>query len=238
MRKCVRNNHKITQYPSLFGIWYKMKRRCYVEKELRYHQYGGRGITMNPGWKESFDRFAEWALANGYKQGLTIERIDVNGNYCPENCKWITRREQAFNKRDTIWVDYHGRHVQLMKLCMEKNLKYDAVHNRITALKWPVERAIEEPVHTNEGSLRSACMERGLNYGTIRARIIKLGWTREEALSVPTGRGRHTKEMIHGNIYGKCERCGKEFRRIKGHQRYCCAECREESKKERRRKNA
>ena len=96
--------------------------------------------------KNGFDEFVEWALSNGYSEELTIERIDVNGDYEPSNCKWITLQEQAFNKRDTKWVDYKGEHIQLRKLCNRKNIKYDAVHNRIYALHWSIEKAIDTPI--------------------------------------------------------------------------------------------
>lgn len=228
-----RYKHRIDQHMKLWRIWNGIKRRCLHDNEPRYFQYGGRGIKMCEAWQKSFDYFADWALANGYEEGLTIERVDVNGDYCPDNCTWITRREQAFNKRDTIWVDYMGRHIQLRKLCYEMNLNYDAINNRIVALGWDAERAIDEPIKTNEGSLMSKCRELGMNYGTVRDRINKLGWTEEEALSIPTGRGRHGKALIHGEMIGTCIRCGKQFERINGRQKYCSDECRESAKKER-----
>lgn len=234
-KKPPRYKHRIDENKRLWGIWNGMKRRCLSECDERYHQYGGRGITIDSSWLESFDNFVEWALSNGYEDGLTIERIDVNGNYCPENCKWISLREQASNKRDTIWVDYHGRHVQLRKLCIERGLKYDSIHNRIMTMGWDAERAIDEPLYTNEGSLMSECKMLGLNYGTVRDRIVKLGWTREEALNVPTGRGRYGKPYIRGEQTGQCKRCGAEFIKTNGIQAYCCAKCREEAKKERQR---
>lgn len=234
-KKPPRYRNKISDNKRLWNIWNNMKRRCLCESDVRYHQYGGRGILLCDKWKESFDNFADWALANGYKENLTIERIDVNGNYCPENCKWITLKEQANNKRDTIWIDYKGRHIQLRKICDEMNLHYDAIHNRITKMGWDAERAIDEPLYTNEGSLMSDCNALGLNYGTVRDRISKLGWSREEALSVPTGRGRHNKSMLHGNLNRNCERCGKPFVKTNGVQRFCSAECRGKSKNERRR---
>lgn len=188
-RKPPRYKHKINENKRLWTIWHGIKKRCLFENEPRYPQYGGRGITICQSWIDSFDNFAEWAYENGYQSDLTIERIDVNGNYCPENCKWITRKEQANNKRDTIWIDYKGRHVQLRKLCNEMELHYDAIHNRITKLGWDAEKAIDTPMQT-DGSLRSECRKRGLNYRTVSSRINKLGWTREKALSFPTNIGR------------------------------------------------
>lgn len=229
-----RYKHKIAEHKRLWNIWNGIKKRCLFETDERYHQYGGRGITICQPWIDSFDNFVEWALENGYNDGLTIERIDVNGNYCPENCTWISLKEQAFNKRDTIWVDYKGRHIQLRKLCNEMGLHYDAMHNRIAVLGWDPEVAIDTPLKTNEGSLMSKCNALGRNYGTVRDRIRKLGWSEEEALSVPTGRGKHNKPILHGDLNKKCERCGKEFVKSNGIQRFCSAECRELSKRDRR----
>lgn len=227
--------HQIKDHKGLWSIWNGIKKRCLFETEPRYAQYGGRGIKMDSSWAESFDSFADWALSNGYRDGLTIERIDVNGDYCPQNCTWITREEQANNKRETIWVDYHGRHIQLVKLCKEKGLSYDAIHNRIMKMKWSAEKAIDTPLYSPENSLKRKCEEAGLNYYTVHDRITKLGWTEEEALAVPTGRGRHAAPLIHGNRAAVCDRCGKAYEKTMGRQRFCSAECREEAKKERRR---
>jgi len=226
--------HQVKDHKRLWEIWNGIKKRCLFENDQRYHQYGGRGILMCDEWQSSFDHFADWALSNGYEDGLSIERIDVNGNYCPENCKWIPLREQAFNKRDTIWIHYHGERIQLKKICIMKGLNYDAINNRIVALGWDPEQAIDIPIATNEGSLRSECIKCGLNYGTVHDRIFKLGWTREEALSVETGRGRHSAVPVHASATGKCCLCGKEFTKTNGIQKFCSASCRESAKKERR----
>lgn len=231
-----RYRHRIDENRSLWYRWNGIKKRCLNKNDERYHEYGGRGIKVCDEWLESFDNFADWALSHGYREDLTIERINVNGDYCPENCCWISRKEQAYNKCDTIWVDYKGRHIQLVKLCQEKGLRYDAIHNRIMAQGWDVEKAIDEPLHTNVGSLMSKCKERGLNYGTVRDRIVKLHWTEEEALGVPTGAGRGVNMYTRRSEHIKCEWCGDEFVKAMGRQRFCSAECRESAKKERRRK--
>ena len=87
--------------PRLYRIWHSMKSRCYYSKNKCFNSYGGRGISVCDSWKLSFNEFAMWALANGYSDTLTIDRIDVNGNYCPQNCRWITNLEQQHNKRKT-----------------------------------------------------------------------------------------------------------------------------------------
>lgn len=233
-----RYKHTIEENKSLWYRWSNIKRRCLRETDARYDEYGGRGIKMCQEWLESFDNFADWALSHGYEEHLTIERIDVNGDYCPENCKWIPRKEQAFNKRQTIWVDYRGRHIQLMKLCDELGLKYDTIHNRVTKMGWDIERAINEPTHTDIKSLMEKCKERGLIYGVVRDRINKLGWSEEEALSTPTGRGRYENQYAKRMVEEECKLCGAKFHKVIGFQQYCSEECRLIAKNQRRREKS
>lgn len=95
-------------YTKLYNTWLRMKGRCNRPTATSYKYYGGRGISVCEEWENDFAVFRDWALANGYKEGLSIDRIDVNGNYCPENCRWITMKEQQKNKRNVNPITWNG----------------------------------------------------------------------------------------------------------------------------------
>jgi hypothetical protein len=85
-----------------------MRQRCSDVNSPTYSNYGGRGISVCKEWEESYLNFRSWALANGYRDDLSIDRIDVNGNYCPENCRWANKETQANNTRKNVFVTYDG----------------------------------------------------------------------------------------------------------------------------------
>ena len=93
-----RESHRKTK-TRLYKIWIGMKSRCYYKRTESYKNYGKRGIKVCDEWLHSYNAFSEWALQNGYDDSLTIDRIDPDGNYCPENCRWTTMSIQEFNKR-------------------------------------------------------------------------------------------------------------------------------------------
>lgn len=92
----------------LYSCWIGIKSRCYRQKDKYYKDYGGRGIKVCNEWIHNYEQFRDWALKNGYKDNLTIDRIDVNDDYKPSNCRWITMTEQTYNKRNTRKIYLNG----------------------------------------------------------------------------------------------------------------------------------
>lgn len=91
----------------LYRCWIAMRKRCSNPKDHRYHLYGGRGIEVCVEWLK-YENFRDWAKSNGYTEELTIDRIDVNGNYEPSNCRWVSMKIQSNNKRTNHWITYNG----------------------------------------------------------------------------------------------------------------------------------
>lgn len=111
----------------LYTIWRGIKARCLNANAPNYTYYGGRGISICDEWLHSFDLFQSWALNNGYSNELTIDRVDVNGNYCPENCKWSTVTQQNNNKRNNRYLTINGRIQTLSEWCREYRADRDKV---------------------------------------------------------------------------------------------------------------
>lgn len=171
----------------LHNIWCGMNSRCNPDHKYS-ERYGKRGITVCDEWSD-YTKFAEWARANGYEDGLTIERIDVDGNYCPENCTWIPLAKQARNRSTTHWVEYQGEKMSLAEAAERAGLPYKQVHYRIKRRGWPVEKALSTPIK-GPSELKRKCEEAGMNYNRVYNRIHVYGWTEEDALNIPiAGKG-------------------------------------------------
>ena len=126
----------------LFHIWMSMKARCQNPKNPSWKYYGGRGIKICSEWLSSFECFANWAKTHGYSDSLSIDRINVNGDYRPENCRWATNKLQARNKTDNVF--YKGR--CLADWCEELGISRRTVDRRIHRSHWPIEKALFTPV--------------------------------------------------------------------------------------------
>lgn len=129
----------------LYYIHFNMKRRCNGVKTPYYKNYGGRGIKYCDEW-EKYENFKKWALESGYEEGLSLDRIDVNGNYYPENCRWISKKEQANNKRQSIMITYNGKTQSLQRWAEESGMRYSTFRARIRSYGWDIEKALNTPV--------------------------------------------------------------------------------------------
>ena len=114
----------------LYGIWQGMKGRCENPNNARYNRYGGRGISVCKEWKEDFIAFRDWALTNGYDDGLTIDRIDNDGGYSPDNCRWATIKEQSNNRSTNINITIGNSTRNLMEWCEIFGLNYKKIYSR------------------------------------------------------------------------------------------------------------
>lgn len=92
----------------LYQVWCAMKQRCENPNSKQYKWYGAKGVSVCAEWEHDYAAFRDWAYSNGYKEGLTIDRVDTSGNYCPQNCRWATKKEQANNQTTTIKFEYNG----------------------------------------------------------------------------------------------------------------------------------
>ena len=135
-------NHE-EKYDRLYRIWKAMQHRCYSENDEHYHHYGGKGIVICDEWLSDFDNFVNWSINNGYNDTLTIDRVDSNKNYCPENCRWITQKEQTNNTSRNKYLEYKGRKQTLAQWCEELGLNYSRTKARINACGWTIEEAFE-----------------------------------------------------------------------------------------------
>lgn len=145
----------------LYQEWAGIKARCVYKSARSCKNYGARGIKMCDEWSGSFEKFRDWALQNGYRDDLTIERLDCNGDYCPENCSWIPQSEQSNNTRRCVMITYNGKTQNLSDWCKELGLDYKRTHNRIAKMGWTFERAATEPVNVNKRNMSTRKIKEG-----------------------------------------------------------------------------
>lgn len=118
------------RYTRLYNIWLNSKQRCYNTKSRDYKDYGERGIKICDDWLHDFMSFYDWAMSNGYQENLTIDRIDVNGNYEPSNCRWVDQKTQQNNKRTNVHLTYNGITKTMSEWASELNIKYELIQTR------------------------------------------------------------------------------------------------------------
>lgn len=129
----------------LYRIYSNMIARCTNTERKDYKYYGGKGVKVCSQWVNDFEVFYSWAYNNGYKNGLTIDRIDVNKGYNPNNCRWVTKEKQSVNKTNTKYITFKGKTQSLKEWSEELNMPYSKLQYRVCYSKMSIEKAFTKP---------------------------------------------------------------------------------------------
>lgn len=167
--------------------------RCYYPTTNGYQRYGGRGIKMCDEWINEPESFYTWSINNGYKKGLTIDRIDVNGNYEPSNCRWVTKEAQDNNRRNNRKITFNEQTKTLSQWAREYNISIKTLSDRLKS-GLSIEEALNKPVIKSGGKLlfeidgetkllSEWCKIHNINYQTAWKKI-KDGKSIETALKI------------------------------------------------------
>lgn len=134
----------------LYSVWHDMKARCANPNRDFYEIYGARGIKVCSEWSDDFEAFYAWAVENGWKPGLTVDRIDNERGYEPGNCRIVTQREQIRNRRMTVCVEFNGESKPLAQWADELDIPYATLYYRLYRAGWSVEKALTKEAERNE----------------------------------------------------------------------------------------
>lgn len=127
----------------LHKIWHSMYCRCYYKSTNQYKNYGGKGIKVCEEWKhiEGFVNFYNWSIANGYKDNLTLDRIDNNKDYSPQNCRWVTYKQQCRNKTNNVYYTFKNETKTSKEWCEIYNISQTTLNDRLKR-NWTLEQAL------------------------------------------------------------------------------------------------
>lgn len=176
-------------HTKLQNVYYSMKTRCCNTKSRPYHNYGGRGIAVCCDWLASFSNFKNWAVKSGYREGLTLDRIDVNGDYCPENCRWVPMKTQQNNKRTNIRLTCKGKTLTLSEWSEALGIPYNCLLTRVRRYGQDANRVLVVPSRRKliefdgrKQYLSEWCAELGLDYNKTNLRLHR-GWSINKAFN-------------------------------------------------------
>lgn len=142
--------HNLSRHP-LHRVWMGIKERCYYPKHQKYERYGGRGIKVCDEWKDDFKSFYDWAMANGYKKGLEVDRHpNTDGDYEPSNCRITTVLKNRRNKDNLVFLEYNGQRKCITEWAEEVGINARRIRERIKKLGWSVEQALTIPKRINK----------------------------------------------------------------------------------------
>ena len=182
----------------IYAEYMKMKHRCLNNNNPSYFRYGGRGITICDEWlgENGFINFYNWSITHGYADNLTIDRINNDGNYYPENCRWVDMKTQANNRSNNNIIEYNGTKHTVSEWADIYGLEYYNLYNRIFNLNWPIDKALNTPINDNiikvknaitgkEKYLSELAIEYGKNPKLVYDRVIRNKWDVDKALTTP-----------------------------------------------------
>lgn len=130
IRSSINKKHGMTN-TKLYRTWKNIKNRCNNPNCAKYKYYGDKGISVCKTWLDDFMNFYKWSIDNGYKEGLTIDRIDFNGNYEPSNCRLVDWKTQQRNKSNNIYIEFNGKKVCLKEYAELKGISYDKARQEV-----------------------------------------------------------------------------------------------------------
>ena len=140
MRKHQLSGHR------LYRIWTDMKKRCTNPSCKSFANYGGRGIKVCPQWENNFQLFYTWSLLHGYSDNLSLDRIDVNGDYHPDNCRWVDKLTQTNNCRTNHYLTFDGKTQSIAEWARELGVSDSVIRQRLSKLGWSVEKTLTTPL--------------------------------------------------------------------------------------------
>lgn len=200
----------------------QIKHRCYDPNHKHYHNYGGRGISVCEEWLQSPANFIEWALVNGYEKHLSIDRIDNDKGYGPDNCRWTDKKTQQRNRRGNFVIEAFGMRKCASEWVLDNrcSIRQNTLVRRISILKWPPEKAICEPnmalaeyrgAHVPIRKL-AQLPECKVGYKALYHRIVDLGWDATTAINSPHQEDGKETYSAFGEVknlleWSKDERC-------------------------------
>ena len=142
-----KNSHGLSHKESnLYSVWNTMRHRCYNPKHHKFRLYGANGITICDEWKNDFFAFYNWSIANGYRKGLTIDRIDNADAYCPSNCRWVNQQIQQRNRTNNTLLTFNNQTKCLAEWAEISNIPRATLSARIHKLKWSAKKALTTPL--------------------------------------------------------------------------------------------
>lgn len=149
---CIARERRTTHNMSktrIYDTWHKMKSRCNNPNIRSYKDYGGRGILVCKEWNDNFASFYQWAITHGYDETLTIDRIDVNANYTPDNCRWVSKSAQATNRRSNRYIEYNGEKKTVTEWANDLNIPRHLLFGRLRR-GWSPQDVLTKPLQATK----------------------------------------------------------------------------------------